>query len=210
MSELALKLIREVKSTKAKKLDLGNCGLTELPDELFELVWLEELYLCRRGLFFNLETQKDDRFLSKNSWKENSIRNFPSEIQKLKFLKILFANGSRSNRWGLKDIRLLKELKNLQILRISYTEINDLSPLKELENLQMLYVSNTNIRDLTSIERLENLQDLEVSSTQVSDLRPLKNLINLNVVSLDDLKIKNFEPLKYCKNLLGYTYGVVK
>ena len=43
MSELALKLIREAKETRATRLDLGNCGLTELPDELFELTWLEEL-----------------------------------------------------------------------------------------------------------------------------------------------------------------------
>ena len=38
MSELALKLIRKAKETRATHLDLGNCGLTELPDALFELV----------------------------------------------------------------------------------------------------------------------------------------------------------------------------
>ena len=31
MSELALKRIREAKHTCATQLDLGNCGLTELP-----------------------------------------------------------------------------------------------------------------------------------------------------------------------------------
>ena len=40
MSERALKLIREAKETRATRLDLGNCGLSELPDALFELVWL--------------------------------------------------------------------------------------------------------------------------------------------------------------------------
>ena len=43
MSELALQLIREAKTKKLKSLNLGSCGLTELPPELFELVWLEEL-----------------------------------------------------------------------------------------------------------------------------------------------------------------------
>ena len=38
MSELALKLIREAKETRATRLDLGNCGLTELPEAVFELV----------------------------------------------------------------------------------------------------------------------------------------------------------------------------
>ena len=39
MSELALKLIREAKETRATRLDLGNCGLSELPHALFELVY---------------------------------------------------------------------------------------------------------------------------------------------------------------------------
>jgi internalin A len=34
MSELALKLIAENKKTKSKSLDLGNCGLTEVPEEV--------------------------------------------------------------------------------------------------------------------------------------------------------------------------------
>ena len=45
MSELAGKLIAENKKTKAKRLDIGNCGLTEIPEEMIECVWLEELIL---------------------------------------------------------------------------------------------------------------------------------------------------------------------
>ena len=48
MSELALQLIRENKQKHARGedagfLDLGNCGLTEVPEEIGELVWLETL-----------------------------------------------------------------------------------------------------------------------------------------------------------------------
>ena len=45
MPELALKLIRKAKQKRLTRLDLGNCGLTEIPEELFELTWLEELIL---------------------------------------------------------------------------------------------------------------------------------------------------------------------
>ena len=48
MSELALKLIAENKKNRNTYLDLGNCGLTELPPELGELVWLETLILSGR------------------------------------------------------------------------------------------------------------------------------------------------------------------
>ena len=40
-----LEIIWQAKQTRATRLDLGNCGLTELPDALFELTWLEELIL---------------------------------------------------------------------------------------------------------------------------------------------------------------------
>ena len=45
MSELALQRIREAKQERLTRLDLGNCGLTELPDQLFEWAWLEALNL---------------------------------------------------------------------------------------------------------------------------------------------------------------------
>src|SRR5271167_2068126 len=43
--ERAKKLIAENKRTKAKFLYLGWCGLTRVPDEVGELVWLESLSL---------------------------------------------------------------------------------------------------------------------------------------------------------------------
>ena len=45
MSKLALELIEANKKTKATTLDLGNCGLTEVPEAIGELVWLDELIL---------------------------------------------------------------------------------------------------------------------------------------------------------------------
>lgn len=55
MSELALRLIRKAKEKRLTSLDLGNCGLTELPDELFELTWLETLILSNEHWFWNDE-----------------------------------------------------------------------------------------------------------------------------------------------------------
>ena len=45
MSALALQRINEAKQQRLTRLDLGNCGLIELPEKLFELTWLEELNL---------------------------------------------------------------------------------------------------------------------------------------------------------------------
>ncbi|MEZ4849942.1 MAG: hypothetical protein R3B93_15270 [Bacteroidia bacterium] len=106
MSDLALKLIREAKKTKAKKLDLGNCGLTELPDELFELVWLEELYLSSKGWLYDFETGESsifENFRSQNEEQENNIKYFPPQIQQIRHLKVLLANGNSNNNWDLRS-----------------------------------------------------------------------------------------------------------
>ena len=42
-TEIALKLIAENKQNHLPFLDLGDCGLTQVPEEIGELVWLEEL-----------------------------------------------------------------------------------------------------------------------------------------------------------------------
>ena len=51
MSELALKLIAENKKNRAIFLDLENCGLTEVPDEIGDLVWLEGLFVSKFNIF---------------------------------------------------------------------------------------------------------------------------------------------------------------
>ena len=43
MSKLALDLIEKEKQQRTRTLDLGQCGLTKLPEQLFELLWLEKL-----------------------------------------------------------------------------------------------------------------------------------------------------------------------
>ncbi len=43
--EKALRLIEQAKQERALELDLEDCGLKKLPDELFELTWLESLEL---------------------------------------------------------------------------------------------------------------------------------------------------------------------
>jgi len=50
MSEFYTRFYFKTKITKkATKIGLGNYGLTELPDDFFELLLLEELYLSRNG-----------------------------------------------------------------------------------------------------------------------------------------------------------------
>ncbi len=90
MSQLARQLIAENKRTQAKSLDLGNCRLTDLEKqvpELFECVWLEELYLCNR----HWDAKKQEWVESSNkNGQDNQLSIVPSAIQDLQQLKTLY------------------------------------------------------------------------------------------------------------------------
>jgi hypothetical protein len=60
-----LEKIWQAKQTRATRLDLGNCGLTELPDALFELTWLEELILSDEWWEYFFEEKKLLSFFQK-------------------------------------------------------------------------------------------------------------------------------------------------
>lgn len=57
MTELAQQLIEREKRERTGYLDLGNCGLTELPD-LSELEWLETLIVS--NWWWDWEKQKEE------------------------------------------------------------------------------------------------------------------------------------------------------
>jgi internalin A len=135
MSELALKLIAENKKTRSPFLDLGNCGLTEVPEEIGELVWLEELSFASEWLGFYGE--ECTRVNSLNSFEKNNIKQLlsssrlmtlpifgkPSKVNpfsNLTNLRILVLRGEYENRMGFCDLTPLSVLFNLQQIDISY------------------------------------------------------------------------------------------
>src|ERR1017187_8523565 len=143
----AKKLIAENKRSRATFLDLGNCGLTKVPAEVGELVWLESLSLASDWY------EWDGR-----EWQRKESRN----------------TGDSNER--LTDIGPLAGLSALQLLAVSGTKVSDLAPLAGLSALQSLSVSGTQISDLAPLAGLSALQTLWVNSTRVSDLAPLADL----------------------------------
>ena len=142
MSELALKLIKEAKEKRLTRLDLGNCGLTELPDELFELTWLEELNLGMYG--DDYENVKSQRIFESKSNNQNRISGLPFKISYLTNLKKLWIVGDYGDDYQLGSLRNLgniETLSNLILLDISNNYVSNISPLTKLINLQVLKIS---------------------------------------------------------------------
>ncbi len=201
MSELALKLIAENKKTRATFLDLGNCGLTEVPDEIGDLVWLEELSFANEWLDGDKLVESQNTATANNIAKLSPtfvrFKQSTAGLGQLTRLKKLWLNGSyiENKKFKLSDLRLLANLNSLQQLNISNTKVTDLSPLAKLSGLQWLYVSSTQVTDLSPLVNLSGLQWLYVSSTQVTDLSPLVNLHGLQLLDVSLTEVTDLSPL---------------
>lgn len=160
MSELALQLIREAKEKRLTRLDLGNCGLTTLPEALFELEWLEELIIANKWFEWQVDIQEWRYKRSQNAGAENQIKVISYQIRKLAKLIVLIA---------------------------SYNKIIDVKPLSVLLQLQTLYLRSNQIRDVKPLSVLLQLQTLDLMNNQIRDVKPLTSLMEKRVpVSLEE------------------------
>ncbi len=162
----ALQLIAENKRTGDTFLDLGNCGLTEVPAEVGELVWLESLSFASEW------SEWDGR-----KWQRKRSRN----------------TGDSNER--LTELAPLAGLSALQSLNVSETQVTDLAPLAGLSALQRLDVSNTQVTDLAPLAGLSALQTLTIWNSRVNDLAPLAGLSALRSLNLSGLQVNDLAPL---------------
>lgn len=210
MSALAKRLIQEniekyQRGEDATYLDLGNCGLPHLPEEIKELVWLETLILSSKWDKYNYQGENYESQKSANKGAMNLIADIEG-IQFLSNLKVLilgdeFVDDDDKGLSPLYNLNPLSNLENLQILHFNSTLVSDLRPLSNLLRLQDINCYFTNISDLKPLASLENLKRLNCSATRVSNLRPLEKLINLNELKCSNTRVKNLDPLVHSMNL---------
>ena len=196
MSKLALQLIEKAKKSKSKSLDLGNCDLVKLPDELYKLIWLEELILSSQWHEYSFETMSWKERISLNKGRTNNIEGFSNKIGALKDLKILICSSSYGNKWQLRDLNPLGNLTELEVLDLGNTKANDLTPLSKMPNLRMLDLRNTSTSILTPLKTLHHLEYLNLSTTQVQDLMPLSQHKQLKYLDLNNSLVFDISPLR--------------
>lgn len=116
-------------------------------------------------------------------------------------LKRLTVNGenvtdiSALDRFHLQELRLesakmkdvsahIAKQKRLNVLRISYSGINDLSFVSSLPGLMSLDISGNRISDLSPLADLPNLAELYAVQNRIKDISVLKQLKHLNTVNV--------------------------
>jgi len=105
MSNLAKKLIEKEKNERTGKLDLGCCGLKDIPEEVFELTWLEELSFCDK-IWDNTERKWID---SSNSGSNNhiNVKELPIRFKALIRLKKFFFWCTVKKQMEFKQMRYI-------------------------------------------------------------------------------------------------------
>ncbi len=176
----ARQLIRENLEKQEKFLDLGNLGLTELPEELWALEHLE-------GLNLGDGYGKDGQYQSSiNLGAFNQIAEISSSIKRLQNLHTL---GLSINR--IHNISFLSNLPQLRNLDLSSNRIHDFSFLSNLPQLRSLDLSSNRIHDFSFLSSLPQLSSLDLSSNRIHDFSFLSNLPQLSHLDLRSNRVRN-------------------
>lgn len=201
--DLARNKISNAKTNKSKSLNIGSCGLTDLSllPELFEdNELLEELIISNQYAKYDSDNNVWSKELSKGFYK-NNIYNIPPEISKLKNLKILIIGGDWKDkdnweRWRIKNIDFVKQLKKLEILNVSNNMISELPNLSNLKSLKSLHANNNFIYKVGLLKGIDTLEEIYLSNNKLTGVRFLKNLKNLKTLDLHNNQINDLLPLK--------------
>lgn len=93
------------------------------------------------------------------------------------------------------QLEKISHLKNLRILNLSDTSIEDLSFLENLTYLEEVDISGTKVIDLSSLCNLSYLRSLKAHDTSINDLSPLRGLSNLKEIHMERADIEDVTPL---------------
>ena len=134
---IAIARIADEKKNRTGFLDLGELGLTDVPQELFELEHLRGLYWGTR------------RVEESEGWYSVAPNSHAGLLLALhRFPGLTLVSVSQTD---VSDLAPLAALHSLQSLDCSGTQVSDLTPLAALQSLQSFDCSDTQVSDLASL-----------------------------------------------------------
>ena len=179
----AKRRIEECVQTRGMSLALEGLGLTELPEEVRALSWLEHLNVQNNSISEIPEFIAELTELRLLAFGYNPLSVLPrslSSLKKLAFLSITHATPSAANP-------VIGTLANLKILGLGRIGLNDFPEwILNLHKLEELFLYDNNLKALpNSLSRLNHLKILNIGGNELeqlpSSLLSLKHLSTLIV-----------------------------
>ncbi len=224
ISEKALQRISECLEKQLPYLNLSNCGLREIPMEIFEFDWLKSLNLG--NIESNDESTNSENI--PNYYAEFYAKPLPNLrilimancglfdvefISNFLFLKELYLSNNDIS--DIKPLRYVINNKKLKILDLSKNPISDISPIYNegmlgtlIENKELLELNleKTKIPTFRFLEFFSELISLNIDANLPTigayDLKGFTKLTNLRLSAQELIGFENFEGLKSLESLI--------
>ncbi|MEL7423344.1 MAG: leucine-rich repeat domain-containing protein [Bacteroidota bacterium] len=197
MTNLAQQIIEKEKRERTGYLDLGRCGLTQMPD-LSELEWLETLILSNEWQ----DTTLNEWIYSQNNGPRNLLANTPKASFFPDQLKVLLIGGDDVlSSWSIRNLDFLEDLSALEQVNLGANEITNITPLQRLPKLRYLNLRSNKITDANVLKNLPQLQTLNLSFNRLTDLSVLQHLPQLQTLRLSSCKLEDWTILQHLTQL---------
>lgn len=184
----AIKRMQQCREEQNPFLDLGECGLQDIPDEIGAFSWLRSLNL---GKVYLVGQNWDQQIETSNSGPANKLSE--SDMQALKQLpqlEELFLHGL-----DLRSLTFLAGMPNLKVLWLNFNQLGDLAPVQQLKELQVLSIAVNKVRDLSPCAGLTKLRMVNVSGNQLESLAGLEGHKSLSQLFFANNQISNIDSL---------------
>ncbi|MVM35936.1 TIR domain-containing protein [Spirosoma sp. HMF4905] len=184
---LALDLINKAYEEKATFLDLGNCGLTEIPEEITKLApFLRELNLGHDYFKDNKYTDSENKG-AKNNFSRDDIK--VSAFQKLQLTGLFLSRTYLSAKHILLITQYQPRLVFLDISSNKLTAVESQNIIQQLSKLTSLEISDNQLTDIEAqyiAQFLPQLTSLAIWGNQLTEkgakyIAQLSNLTSLQI-----------------------------
>ena len=204
-------IIKKEIEDQSGTLDLVDCGLEMIPEEIFEMTWLTRLRISHNPPAHDRDKKVESMNAYSKYEKSKKLNNLkitqlPEDLANLSHLEVLeiYPNMiGNKGRWPLKDVGILKNLKKLKHLNLSSNAITDIGCLKNLTELEYLALGGNQISDITDLKYVKNLKYLDLSFNSRIE-KGFKSLNSLNMMTELDITYTrpgSLDCIKKCINL---------
>ncbi len=222
---IAQKRIDECRKSQSAYLDLSGCNLYEIPEEVYEMGWIEVLDFSSSYYFEKKLIGIFQKKLIKAIRLEDKSFDYIHEWLKgiyqwnRDFSKVILIHNVPVKKNYLKSLdKRIAKLPNLHTLLLANNELKEVPPiLADLSKLKVLNLSNNDLREIPSfVGEWTQMEFLDLSNNQLKQhLFPIANLKQLQFLNLENNQlseifepISNLQKLKYLNLSKNYLSGI--